>query len=89
MRRTHRKMYLLQNYTAEVVYKPLMIAPITPHLFVTPQHCDLFPFLPTDVQHLQKVHQVCNQAQFSIFRAAILIDISFETVPTFFIITIN
>ncbi|XP_075400460.1 sec1 family domain-containing protein 2 [Tenrec ecaudatus] len=40
------------NYTAEVLYVPLLLAPVAPHLAMTPSFASLFPLLPQDVHLL-------------------------------------
>ncbi|KAM8969889.1 LOW QUALITY PROTEIN: sec1 family domain-containing protein 2 [Sarcophilus harrisii] len=38
------------NYTAEVLHVPLLLAPLAPHLAVTPAFASLFPPLPRDLR---------------------------------------
>uniref|UniRef100_A0A674JCG1 Sec1 family domain containing 2 n=1 Tax=Terrapene triunguis TaxID=2587831 RepID=A0A674JCG1_9SAUR len=40
------------NYTAEVRHAPLLLAPISPHLFVTPAFASLFPMTPQDLARI-------------------------------------
>ncbi|XP_049742858.1 sec1 family domain-containing protein 2 [Elephas maximus indicus] len=40
------------NYTAEVLHAPLLLAPVAPHLALTPSFASLFPLLPQDVHLL-------------------------------------
>ncbi|XP_017395840.1 sec1 family domain-containing protein 2 isoform X1 [Cebus imitator] len=40
------------NYTAEVFHVPLLLAPVAPHLALTPAFASLFPLLPQDVHLL-------------------------------------
>ncbi|XP_043829351.1 sec1 family domain-containing protein 2 [Dromiciops gliroides] len=40
------------NYTAEVLYAPLLLAPVAPHLALTPAFASLFPLLPRDLKLL-------------------------------------
>ncbi|XP_027400296.1 sec1 family domain-containing protein 2 [Bos indicus x Bos taurus] len=40
------------NYTAEVLHIPLLLAPVAPHLALTPAFASLFPLLPQDVHIL-------------------------------------
>uniref|UniRef100_A0A8C9K355 Sec1 family domain containing 2 n=1 Tax=Panthera tigris altaica TaxID=74533 RepID=A0A8C9K355_PANTA len=40
------------NYTAEVLHVPLLLAPVAPHLALTPAFASLFPLLPQDVHLL-------------------------------------
>ncbi|KAM5272014.1 sec1 family domain-containing protein 2 isoform 2-T2 [Ctenodactylus gundi] len=40
------------NYTAEVLHVPLLLAPVAPHLALTPTFASLFPLLPKDVHLL-------------------------------------
>ncbi|XP_072476872.1 sec1 family domain-containing protein 2 [Notamacropus eugenii] len=40
------------NYTAEVLHAPLLLAPIAPHLALTPAFASLFPLLPRDLKLL-------------------------------------
>ncbi|KAM6221380.1 sec1 family domain-containing protein 2 [Rhynchocyon petersi] len=40
------------NYTAEVFYAPLLLAPVAPYLALTPSFASLFPLLPQDVHLL-------------------------------------
>ncbi|XP_074085536.1 sec1 family domain-containing protein 2 [Macrotis lagotis] len=40
------------NYTAEVLHAPLLLAPVAPHLAVTPAFASLFPLLPRDLRLL-------------------------------------
>uniref|UniRef100_A0A8C3PE15 Sec1 family domain containing 2 n=1 Tax=Chrysemys picta bellii TaxID=8478 RepID=A0A8C3PE15_CHRPI len=40
------------NYTAEVQHAPLLLAPISPHLFVTPAFASLFPMTPQDLARI-------------------------------------
>ncbi|XP_065770571.1 sec1 family domain-containing protein 2 isoform X1 [Muntiacus reevesi] len=40
------------NYTAEVLHIPLLLAPVAPHLALTPAFASLFPLLPQDVHVL-------------------------------------
>ncbi|XP_006868127.1 PREDICTED: sec1 family domain-containing protein 2 [Chrysochloris asiatica] len=40
------------NYVAEVLHAPLFLAPVAPHLALTPSFASLFPLLPQDVHLL-------------------------------------
>ncbi|XP_068961328.1 sec1 family domain-containing protein 2 isoform X1 [Petaurus breviceps papuanus] len=40
------------NYTAEVLHAPLLLAPVAPHLALTPAFASLFPLLPRDLKLL-------------------------------------
>ncbi|XP_006734447.1 sec1 family domain-containing protein 2 isoform X1 [Leptonychotes weddellii] len=40
------------NYTAEVLHVPFLLAPVAPHLALTPAFASLFPLLPQDVHLL-------------------------------------
>ncbi|XP_063777007.1 sec1 family domain-containing protein 2 isoform X2 [Pseudophryne corroboree] len=43
------------GYTAEVLWAPLLLAPVSPHLFLAPSFHYLFPFLPAwDLQALNR-----------------------------------
>ncbi|XP_077704124.1 sec1 family domain-containing protein 2 isoform X2 [Canis aureus] len=42
------------NYTAEVLHVPLWLAPVAPHLALTPAFASLFPLLPRDVHLLNR-----------------------------------
>lgn len=46
-----------ENYTAEVLYVPLLLAPAAPHLAFTPAFSTLFPLLPRDVHLLNSARQ--------------------------------
>ncbi|XP_026555679.1 sec1 family domain-containing protein 2 [Pseudonaja textilis] len=43
------------NYTAEVHHAALFLAPLSPHLFVTPAFAALFPLMVEDLMHLNRV----------------------------------
>ncbi|KAK2189953.1 hypothetical protein NP493_92g01011 [Ridgeia piscesae] len=43
------------NYTVELMYLPLVTAPVTSRLFFLPEHVRLFPLLPTDLYALQQL----------------------------------
>lgn len=40
------------NFTAEVMHVPLLLAPLSPHLFLTPSFATLFPLLPQDLKQI-------------------------------------
>lgn len=46
---------------AELVYLPLVAAPVLPSLFLLPAHHNVFPLLPTDVQHVKQKYKAENR----------------------------
>lgn len=38
------------NYTGEVMHLPILMAPIVPHLFITPAYSSFFSFVPQDLK---------------------------------------
>ena len=49
-----KNIYIFQNYTSEVYSLPMMTAPISPHLFILPEHKDFMPLLPSDIFNIRK-----------------------------------
>ncbi|CAH1787281.1 unnamed protein product [Owenia fusiformis] len=45
------------NYTAEVLHRPINIAPVTKELFLLPSHSQLYPLLDTDLPHIVKTQE--------------------------------
>lgn len=63
------------GYTAEVLWAPLLLAPVTPHLFLAPAFHDLLPLLPgTDLQAL-------NRSRPDKKRFPALADVDFASLP--------
>lgn len=50
-----------KNCAVEMLYLPLVAAPVLPSLFILPAHSDVFPLLPTDLQHLKSKHKIDNR----------------------------
>jgi hypothetical protein len=54
----------LQNYTVEVLYSPLFIAPLTETIFLTPAFRNMFPFTEAHIPQIREVqlsqHKVCE-----------------------------
>ena len=42
---------------------PILTAPISPHLFVLPEHTNFMPFLPSDIYDIHKL-QVIRKKEF-------------------------
>ncbi|KAM9330393.1 sec1 family domain-containing protein 2 [Gastrophryne carolinensis] len=64
------------GYTAEVLWAPLLLAPVSPHLFLAPAFHDLCPLLPgTDLQML-------NRSRPDKKRFPALADVDFPSLPT-------
>lgn len=63
------------GYTAEVLWAPLLLAPLSPHLLLTPAFHALFPFLPD--QDLQAL----NRSRPDKKRFPALADVDFPSLP--------
>uniref|UniRef100_K7FC38 Sec1 family domain containing 2 n=1 Tax=Pelodiscus sinensis TaxID=13735 RepID=K7FC38_PELSI len=63
------------NYTAEVRHAPLLLAPISPQLFVTPAFASLFPLTPQDLARI-------NAPRPEKKKLSSLNDLDFSSLPT-------
>uniref|UniRef100_A0A8C5RLZ8 Sec1 family domain containing 2 n=1 Tax=Laticauda laticaudata TaxID=8630 RepID=A0A8C5RLZ8_LATLA len=63
------------NYTAEVHHAALFLAPLSPHLFVTPAFAALFPLMVEDLTHL-------NRARHEKKKISHLSDVDFFSLPS-------
>ncbi|XP_026539673.1 sec1 family domain-containing protein 2-like [Notechis scutatus] len=63
------------NYTAEVHHAALFLAPLSPHLFVTPAFAALFPLMVEDLMHL-------NRARPEKKKISHLSDVDFFSLPS-------
>ncbi|XP_067387368.1 sec1 family domain-containing protein 2 isoform X2 [Emydura macquarii macquarii] len=62
------------NYTAEVLHAPLLLAPVSPHLFVTPAFASLFPMTLQDLARI-------NSARPEKKKLGSLNDLDFSSLP--------
>ncbi|XP_042217160.1 sec1 family domain-containing protein 2-like isoform X1 [Homarus americanus] len=49
------------NYTAEIFYLPLVVAPYSENLFFMPPFSTLYPLLNSDVRRISKLQQACGK----------------------------
>jgi hypothetical protein len=56
---------LLQSYTAEVLYSPVFIVPLTEMVFLTPTFRNVFPITEAHIPWIKELqlfqHKVCGQ----------------------------
>ncbi|XP_048381951.1 sec1 family domain-containing protein 2 [Stegostoma tigrinum] len=62
------------NYTGEVMHLPVLIAPVSPHLFITTAYSSLFSFVPQDLK-------LINNSRPDKKRFGSLNDIDFQSLP--------